>query len=136
MKWLDALPKNRRRGSFPRCLLLMEGDRTIVADKLTKLVELPGVHVEAKDFWMPQGLPVLKANGEWDTNPIEEAKLGESIGFLSDDQREKVTSWWLAVRKRANTPNWDITSTCTIGEKDGLLLVEAKAHDAELKKDG
>jgi hypothetical protein len=42
---------------------------------------------------MPQELPVLKANGEWDTNPIEEAKLGESIGFLSHDQREEVTSW-------------------------------------------
>lgn len=136
MKWLDALPKNRRRGSFPRCLLFMEGDRTIVADKLTKLVGLPGVHVEAKDFWMPQGSPVLKANGEWDTMCAEEAKLGESIGFLSDDQREEVTSWWLAVRKGANTPNWDIASTCTIGNKDGLLLVEAKAHDAELKKDG
>jgi hypothetical protein len=114
----------------------MEGDRPFVADKLTKLVGLPSVHVEAKDFWMPQGLPVLKANGEWDTNPIEEAKLGESIGFLSHDHREEVTSWWLAVRKGANTPNWDIASTCTIGGKDGLLLVEAKAHDAELKRDG
>jgi len=136
MEWLDALPKNRRRGSFPRCLLFMEGDRTIVADKLTKLVGLPGIHVEAKDFWMPQGLPVRKANREWDKNPIKEAKLGESTGFLSDDQRENVTSWWLAARKRANTPNWDIASTCTIGGKDGLLLVEAKAHDAELKRYG
>jgi hypothetical protein len=114
----------------------MEGDRTIVADKLTKLTGLPDVHAEAKDFWMPQGLPVLKADDEWDTNLIEEAKLGNSIGFLSDDQREKVTSWWLAVRAGANTPNWDMASTCIIGEKNGLLLVEAKAHDAELKKDG
>jgi hypothetical protein len=136
MNWLDALPQNRRRGSFPRCLLLMEGDRTDVADRLTKLIELPDVRVEVKDLWMPQGLPVLKPNNAWDTNCIEEAKLGESGGFLSDDQREEVTSWWLAVRKRANTPNWDIASTCTIGEKKGLLLVEAKAHDAELKEDG
>src|SRR5271157_334260 len=120
MNWIDPLPKNRRRGSFPRCLLFMEGNRTIVADKLTRLVGLPGVHVEAEDLWMPKGLPVLKANGEWDKNPIEEARLGESIGFLSDDQREKVTSWWLAVRERANTPNWDIASTCAIEEKPGL----------------
>ena len=34
-------------------------------EQLTKLVGLPGVHVEAKDSWMPQGLPVLKAYGEW-----------------------------------------------------------------------
>ncbi len=118
----------------------MDGDRTAVADNLTKLVGLPDVYVEAKDFWMPQGLPKPKANGEWDTNPIEEAKLGDSIGesrrFLSDDQRKEVTSWWLAVSERANTPNWDIASTCTVGEKAGLLLVEAKAHTAELKKDG
>lgn len=136
MKWLDALPKNRRRGSFPRCLLLMGEDRTIVAHKLTKLVGLPDVRVEPNDFWMPKGLPVLKANGEWDMSLIEEAKLGEVIGFLSDDQRDRVTSWWLAVRERANTPNWDIASTCTIGGKSGLLLVEAKAHDNELKMDG
>ncbi len=136
MDWLGALPKNRRRGSFPRCLLFMEGDRTSVADKLTKLVGLPDVRVEAERCWMPKGLPVLNAYGGWDANPIEEAKLGESIGFLSDEQREKVTTWWLGVPKRANTPNWDIASTCTIGEQPGLLLVEAKAHRAELKQDG
>jgi hypothetical protein len=85
---------------------------------------------------MPRGLPVLKVNGEWDMNPIEEAKLGDSEGFLPMGQRKEVTKWWLAVRERANTPNWDMASTCTIGDKPGLLLVEAKAHDAELKKDG
>jgi hypothetical protein len=135
---LNALPENRRRGSFPRCLLFLEGDRTTVARRLTKLVGLSDVHVEAKDFWMPS--PVLNASGEWDMNSIEEAKLGDSIGesrrFLSPDRREEVTRWWLALRERANTPNWDIASACTIGEKAGLLLVEAKAHYAELKKDG
>jgi hypothetical protein len=114
----------------------MEGDRTIVSDKLTKLVGLPDIYVEPKDFWMPKGLPVLKATGEWDVTPMEEAKLGESRGFLSNDQRKEVTSWWLAVPGGANTPNWDIASTCTIGEKHGLLLVEAKAHGAELKEEG
>jgi hypothetical protein len=136
MKWIDALPENRRRGSFPRCLRFMEGDRTDVADSLTKLVGLLGVHVGAEDFWMPRGLPMLMANGKWDKSPIEEAKLAESEGFLSKEQREEVTKWWLAVRERANTPNWDIASTCTIEGKPGLLLVEAKAHSAELKLEG
>jgi hypothetical protein len=117
----------------------MRGERAIVADKLTKLVGLPGVRVEAKGFWMPRGVPLRKPNGEWDTNPIEEANLLDSVGesrrFLSPDQRGKLSAWWLA-RKARNTPNWDIASTCTIGDKPGLLLVEAKAHDAELKKDG
>jgi len=136
MKWIDALPEHRRRGSFPCCLLFMEGKEAVVADSLTKLVGLPEVHVEAKDLWMPRGLPLLKADGTWDKSPIEEAKLGESEGFLSKAQREEVTRWWLAVRERANTPNWDIASTCTIEGKAGLLLVEAKAHDKELKEDG
>ena len=33
------------------------------------------------------------------------------------------------------TPNFDIASTCTIDDKPGLLLVEAKAHDEELNKE-
>ncbi len=139
MKWVDALPENRRRGSFPRCLLFMEGNRAVVADRLTKLVGLPEARVKAEDFWMPRGLPVLKADGKWDMNPIEEAILLDSAGdsrrFLSPDQREKLTTWWLA-RKARNTPNWDIASTCTIEGKPGLLLVEAKAHEKELKEDG
>lgn len=97
---------------------------------------MPDVHVEANDFWMPRGLPVLTSNNEWEMAAIEEAKLGESVGFLPKNEREEVVSWWLAVRGRANTPNWDIASTCTIRGKLGLLLVEAKAHRAELKPDG
>ena len=34
--------------------------------------------------------------------------------------------------KERTTPNWDIASTCTIKGQRGLLLVEAKAHSAEL----
>jgi hypothetical protein len=117
-------------------LLFTDGDGADVAERLTKLVGLPGVHVRAEDFWMPRGLPVLMATGKWDKSPIEEAKLEEWDGFLAEEQREEVTRWWLAVRERANTPNWDIASTCTIGDKVGLLLVEAKAHSAELKKEG
>jgi hypothetical protein len=134
MKRLGALPQNRSRGSFPRSLLLMEGDRASVANRLTKLVGLPDVRIEETDYWMPS--PVRNAFGEWDLNSIEETKLGESKGFLSNEQRKRVTDWWLALPKGANTPNWDIASTCTIGEKHGLLLVEAKAHNTELKKEG
>ena len=52
------------------------------------------------------------------------------------DHREALTRWWLAVRKRANTPNWDIVSTATIDGIEGLVLVEAKAHAAEIKAVG
>jgi hypothetical protein len=65
-----------------------------------------------------------------------EAKLGEVTEFLSREHREIISRWWLAVRERANTPNWDIASTATIGGIEGLMLVEAKAHTAEIKVDG
>lgn len=136
MTWLHQLRENRRTGSFPRCLLFTEGEPATVADRLTRLVDLPQVRVDAKHFWMPRGLPTIEANGKWNVAPIEEAKLGESEFFLSENDRKEVTGWWLAVAGRANTPNWDIASTCTIDGETGLLLVEAKAHERELDSDG
>jgi hypothetical protein len=62
--------------------------------------------------------------------------LGETLDLLSGEHRRAVTDWWLAVRERANTPNWDIASTADIDDSEGLLLVEAKAHGSELKNDG
>ena len=65
-----------------------------------------------------------------------EAKLGECPHLLCDEHRELITAWWLSVRKNANTPNWDIATTATIDGRDGLVLVEAKAHSNELKVNG
>jgi hypothetical protein len=63
----------------------------------------------------------------------DEAKLGRTKGLLDDEhQCETVTCWWLAVRRNANTPNWDLVSTCTIDGHKGLVLLEAKAHEPEL----
>ena len=69
MTWIDALPANRRRGSYPRCLLLMQGGREPVAERLTKLVAIAGVSVSADDRWMPTGIPALVAPGRWDLAP-------------------------------------------------------------------
>jgi hypothetical protein len=44
--------------------------------------------------------------------------------------------WWLIHKQGANTPNWDIALGCTIEDRPGLLLVEAKANWPELKVDG
>lgn len=132
MTWVNALPDKRRRGSYPRCLLLMQGGRETVAERLTKLVEIAGVSVSADDCWMPTGIPVLVAPGRWNLAPAKEAKLGEAEGFLSPECRQQVTDWWLEVIAKANTPNWDVASTCRVEGKPGLVLVEAKAHSAEL----
>lgn len=133
MDWTDALPEKQRRGSLPRCLRLMDGDRAEVAGRLSDLVALPEVRITADDAWMPTGMPVQRPDGTWDLSPIHEATRGEAAGFLGDEYREQLLAWWLAVRKRANTPNWDIASTCTVAGEKGLLLVEAKAHANEIK---
>ena len=135
MTWLRALPANRRRGSCPRCLLLLDGDRKAVAERLTGIIGMPNVTVTAQDIWMPQGLPMRTLDGAWDKDPCREAKLGEAEGLLSAEDRVAVTKWWLVVPKMANTPNWDIASTCSINGTRGLLLVEAKAHDMELRRE-
>lgn len=112
------------RGSRLRCLLLTRQPAGEFARLLTRLAQ-PFAVVGAGDFWMPRGLLDPK-----------EAKLGESPGFLSVDHRKAVTDWWLAVPGRANTPNWDIASTCTVEGERGLILVEAKAHSAEMSVAG
>jgi hypothetical protein len=81
---------------------------------------------------MPLGLPVERTDGSWDCGMAEEAKLGEAKTLLHASDRATLTSWWLVVSRNANTPNWDLASTCTIGGRRGLLLVEAKAHPLEL----
>jgi hypothetical protein len=79
----------------------------------------------ARHVWAPKGF----------SDPAE-GKLGGTAPFLSGTQREEISSWWLAVRHAtANTPNWDIISQATIGGREGLILVEAKAHDQELVKE-
>ena len=75
---------------------------------------------------MPQGF-----------DEVKEAQLHNAQVLLDvNPYGNALKSWWLAVAGSiAVTPNWDIVSTCTIDGKRGLLLVEAKAHHAELKPD-
>lgn len=67
---------------------------------------------------------------------MDEAKVHENFPLLDDAQKQHLLDWWLHTQPHANTPNWDIVSTCTIEQKRGLLLVEAKAHKNELSSSG
>ena len=135
LDWWDRLGKDNR-GSRPRCVLLTDGSRDEVAQRLTGLVGLPDVMVCPDDRWMPCGKPILLEGGFWDKTPAEEAQLGnpkKANYLLPSEKSQNLTDWWLAVHKGSMTmPNWDIASTCTIRRKPGLLLVEAKAHAKEL----
>ena len=136
-------PLDKKRGSRPRCVLLTDGRRAEVAARLTNLVAVPEVVISAADRWLPGGKPVLRENGQWDTKPAREARAGELISLLpfSKERQEEIKkgllAWWLATpHSRANTPNWDLASACHINGKPGLLLVEVKAHAAELDAAG
>lgn len=123
--FLQALNPNQRKGSKPRCHLLTHGDPTQVAERLTNLVK-PWGEVNPVDSWMPRGF-----------QDIKEAQLHNAPRLLDvNTHGEALKSWWLAVAgAQSKTPNWDIASTCTINGKKGLLLVEAKAHDFELRNE-
>ena len=107
------------RGSRARCLALTStSDRLI--QKLGNLVK-PFATFDPDDLvYFPKG-----------PRSPDEAKLGETACLLDVELRKAVTSWWLAVRRAANTPNWDIAVRCLILGRPGLILVEAKAHDKE-----
>ncbi len=111
------------RGSRFRCLLATSMGRPAFVKWLNSLVQ-PFATVSENDKCMPEGF----------TRPAE-ADLAETDGFLNNDERKIMTSWWLAAVERPRTPNWDFLTTCTIAGREGLLLLEAKAHAAELKSD-
>ena len=102
----------------------MDGDAEEVAVRLTDLVNLSNVYVSPDDTWMPRGKCAP-----------DEVELDKADGLLSLEIQQELAEWWLAVRGR-RTPVWDIASTCHINGKRGLILIEAKAYDKELKTEG
>ena len=114
------------KGSRARCLELTGRPDAVVAQLLTDLIQPFGAVNANSDFWMPRG-----------PNNGREAKLGECESFVTDHaMRKTLTDWWLEIVPHANTPNWDIVSTCMIDGQAGLMLVEAKAHVHELDTAG
>lgn len=121
MSWNKQLGKDWR-GSRPRCVLFMDGEREDVAERLTEMVRLPDVRVSPTDIWMPYG-----------KSAPDEVELDKADGLLPPEIQQELRQWWLAVRRRTTrTPVWDIASTCRINGERGLILVEAKAHEKEL----
>ena len=78
--WLQALGKDKR-GSRPRCILLVDASRNAVAAQLTDLVGLDNVMVSPNHFWMPRGKPVRMGRA-WDKKPADEARLDRDDRFV------------------------------------------------------
>lgn len=118
---MKRLKNNEHRGSKPRCHWLTHGTREQVGHRLTELAQ-PWGTVSADDYWLPEGFC-----------RCDEARLDKEPELLPEAKHRKaLRDWWLAVPRK--TPSFDIASTCKVGCKKGLLLVEAKAHAGELSK--
>ena len=120
-KRFPQLGNGQQRGSRPRCHLLTDGDAETVAARLT---ELSGSHVRvtAADRWLPDGFA-----------EIAEARSPQ-VADLAGVDRSELVDWWLANPANRQTLNWDIAAAGTFGDRKGVVLVEAKAHAAELKQ--
>lgn len=112
------------RGSRKHVLDWVE--RSDFANQLSQLIKSTRATVKSSDIWMPKG-----------HNYPEEARL-EKLGprIFNNIDWQALQDWWLVYPGGANTPNWDLASTCTIEGQRGLVLIEAKAHTQELKRDG
>ncbi|MBI4331301.1 MAG: hypothetical protein HY673_08480 [Chloroflexi bacterium] len=96
------------------------------AGQLSELLRPTEATVQANDLWMPKG-----------HDKPEEARLDRwDLQVLSTANRRDLRDWWLVHKRGANTPNWDLASTCTVQGTRGIALVEAKAHTQELKTEG
>ena len=121
---LLRLKAKERAGSKPRCHWLTHGSKPDVAARLTRLLS-PWGEVTQQNHWLPEGFD----------NPME-AEWNKAATLLDEPTRNRLSQWWLSVdQANAKTPNLDIAGTCTIRGEKGLFMVEAKAHDEELRKE-
>ncbi len=113
---LAKLPPKDQKGSRPRCVLMTEGERVEVARTLEMLAG-GSLGITATGAWAPNGFAASRE--------VELTRCSEEL--LPRPQQKALESWWLS-QPGGRTPNWDLVAR---GEH-GLLLVEAKAHAAEL----
>jgi len=123
---IRELPAKEQRGSRPRCLLLTEGTEAAVAERLNLLLTPAGYVDPGRHVWAPRGF-----DAPW------EMELDKAVHFLPEELRRDLRQWWLAVDKPVSRlPSWDLLATAEIGGREGIVLVEAKAHAAELSAVG
>ena len=77
-------PTGQKESSRPRCVLLVDGSRDEVANRLTRLVDHPHVVVSSGDTWMPSGKPV-RLGDSWDKGPAKEAELSNPNKLLPQE---------------------------------------------------
>ncbi len=96
------------------------------AAELTTMIQPTGAVVAAPGPWQPKGKTAPK---EARLVTFGRQHLPGVIDWAA------LADWWL-VHKRGNTPNWDLAAVCRLPAGPGLVLVEAKANDKEVKEEG
>lgn len=122
MKKVITFEERDFKGSRFRCLQLTQMSRSKLRRFLGGLVA-PHASIPEDFHHIPRGF--VEPN---------ESTLGENDGFPREIGQAfaELKRWWLVLEK-GTLPNWDLVSTCDVGGTRGLLLVEAKAHEGELK---
>ena len=127
MKRFPELNDKGQRGSKPRCHLFTDGTPAEVAGRLTALVK-PYGSVSRTCNWLPAGF-----------DEVEEVQLHKRNSLIAAERSRRLAKWWFEVPGGSGL-FWDIASQCVLGTgrqaRSGILLVEAKAHTAELEKGG
>lgn len=121
------------KGSRLRCILYTNTSKDVFINSLLDLINPRslGISVEIEEDC------VCYPNGYVN---VDEVKLGKRNKLVTASERIELNDWWLGRKTESSrdkdTPNWDIACGAKINSKDGLILVEAKAHKDELwKKD-
>ena len=126
MKRFPELSHKAQRGSKPRCHLFTDGTPAEVAGRLTALAK-PYGSVPRTSEWMPAGFV-----------HVDEARLDKCNALIADQTSRELKNWWFAKPGRGS-PTWDLASQCVFGSgrhaRRGVLLIEAKAHQAELERE-
>lgn len=111
----------REKGSKTAMVKLVKSNDFI--NNINDLIKIDGVSITTKDVSSPNA-----------QIPSKEVTLSTFLRQNFDQKKAvAITDWW--IKHGTATPKWDLISTCTIDGKRGILLVEAKAHHGELKKD-
>lgn len=111
------------RGSRKHILDLLE--RRDFLEIFNNILKTSGATVSEADVYQPKGYD--------DPEEMELREFGPK--YLADQiDWSIIRKWWPDYP--AKSPQWDLLSTCIIENKKGIVLVEAKAHEAELEWDG
>jgi len=128
-----VIAEKDRKGSRYRCLLLTQLEKSDFIRRMNKLCEHTDLKVDEHDLYNPIG---FKSPDELKLTDKKAEDFFKRSNTDYEKTKDQINQWWLEHTKGANTPNWDIVCTCKIKEKPGLILIEAKAHIAELSKSG